>query len=103
MSAAAQNLQREEFDEKLVRRTLANMYYAVKAHLPNTDTLILGAWGCGAYRNDPVVMAKIMNEINLEYGGHFKTIVFSVPEGVNTEEFRDNIQTFTALPEETEE
>lgn len=94
VSAAAQNLRLEDFDEQLVRRILMNMYCAVKKCLPATDTFILGAWGCGAYGNNAVVMARIMNEINLEFGGYFKTIVFSVPEGVNTNEFRDNITTF---------
>lgn len=96
VSAAAQNLRFEEFDEKVTRRKLANIYCAVKTHLPKTDTLILGAFGCGAYGNDPNVMSKIMNDVNLEYGGHFKNIVFSVPEGVNTKEFKANIKTFSS-------
>lgn len=37
------------------------------------------------------MMSRIMNDINLKYGGAFRTIVFAVPEGANTEEFRDNI------------
>lgn len=94
VSVAAQNLRFEQFDEKTTRRKLENMYCSVKKYLPDTDTLILGAWGCGAFGNQPTIMAKIMNDVNLEYGGHFKTIVFSVPEGVNTKEFRAGIKTF---------
>lgn len=90
-SVAAPNLRHEKYDEARIVRTLANMYCAVKQYLPDTDTFILGAWGCGAYGNDPTTMSRVMNEINLKYGGAFKTIVFAVPEGVNTKEFRDNI------------
>lgn len=41
ISAAAQNLKTEEFDETCVRRTLMNMYYAINDRMPNADTLIL--------------------------------------------------------------
>nr|XP_047139980.1 uncharacterized protein LOC124815369 [Hydra vulgaris] len=97
VSASAPNLQHEYFDEERVKRTLKNMYCAVKKYIPDTDTLILGAWGCGAYRNDPSRMAKIMNDINLKYGGHFKTIVFSVPDpnSENASEFKKHITLFT--------
>lgn len=91
VSVAAQNLQHEQFDEQCVRRTLANMYCSVKCHLSGTDTLILGAWGCGAFRNDPNIMARIMNEVNLMYGGYFGRIVFSVPVGMNHDEFKNTI------------
>src|SRR5207249_4266459 len=93
VSAAAPHLHYEDFNEARVRRTLENMYSAVKHHLPNTDTLILGAWGCGAYRNDPITMSRIMNDVNLNFGGMFKNVIFSVPEGIYTKEFRDNIRT----------
>lgn len=91
VSVAAQNLKHEQFDEACVRRTLANMYCSVKNLLPDTDTLILGAWGCGAFGNDPIIMSTIMNEVNLMYGGYFKRIVFSVPVGVNHDEFKNTI------------
>ena len=91
VSAAAQNLKYEQFDENIVIKILENMYCAVKTHLPETDTLILGAWGCGAFGNDPQTMAKIMNQINLQYGGHFSNIVFSIPPGINVNVFRENL------------
>jgi uncharacterized protein (TIGR02452 family) len=91
VSAAAQNLKYEQYDEKLVIQILENMYCAVKTLLPETDTLILGAWGCGAFGNDPEQMAKIMNQINLQYGGYFANIVFSIPPGINVTEFKKSI------------
>lgn len=78
VSVAAQDLHHEKFDETCVRRTLANMYCSIRNYLPHTDTLILGAWGCGAFKNDPNTMATIMNDINLKYGGFLKRIVFTL-------------------------
>jgi uncharacterized protein (TIGR02452 family) len=99
VGVAAPQLQHENFDEHRVRRTLENMYTSIKTYLPSTDTIILGAWGCGTsylsgdYGNDPNVMSRIMNEVNLEYGGSFKNVVFSVPEGYNGRIFKNNIMT----------
>lgn len=94
VSAAAPNLRFEEFDEKRIIRTLQNIYISTKKILPDTDTLILGAWGCGAYYNDPSVISKIMNKINLDYGGLYRMIIFTVPPGLNANEFSMNIDRF---------
>jgi uncharacterized protein (TIGR02452 family) len=42
------------------------------------DTLILGAYGCGVFRNDPGDVAKWWSELLTEYGGHYKTVIFSI-------------------------
>jgi uncharacterized protein (TIGR02452 family) len=43
------------------------------------DTLILGAWGCGVFRNEPNDVANLFKEIISEkYAGAFKKIVFAV-------------------------
>lgn len=44
----------------------------------NADILILGAFGCGAFRNDPSVVAAAYHEALKEYRGYFKQIVFAV-------------------------
>ena len=43
--------------------------------------LVLGAWGCGAFRNDPVVAARTAEQaINApNFGGSFDRIVFAIP------------------------
>lgn len=44
-----------------------------------SDTLILGAWGCGVFRNEPKDVANLFKEIIAEkYAGAFKKIVFAV-------------------------
>jgi len=42
------------------------------------DTLILGAFGCGAFRNNPEVVADIFNEVINKYKLCFKNIIFAV-------------------------
>lgn len=91
ISAAAPNLNKENFDEKKVYNTLINIYISTKKYLPNVDTLILGAWGCGEYRNDPYHIGRIMNQVNLRFGGLYKNVIFAIPTGKNINEFKSVI------------
>lgn len=50
------------------------------------DVLILGAFGCGAFRNNPKVVSKVMLSLANEYRFAFKTIEFAIyckPNGVS--------------------
>jgi uncharacterized protein (TIGR02452 family) len=52
------------------------------------DALILGAWGCGAFRNDPQVVAPIFWEhlgTAGQYWGRFKKVQFSVLDTSKTQ------------------
>ncbi len=45
------------------------------------DALVLGAWGCGVFRNDPAMVAQMFADFLLTKGqfwGRFKSILFSV-------------------------
>lgn len=95
VSAAAQNLRNEKYNGEQIIRTLQNLYCSVAQNLPDTETLILGAWGCGAYGNDPYTISRAMNYVNKRYGGYFKHIVFSIPWGPNFKEFKKNIECFS--------
>ena len=44
----------------------------------NVDVLVLGAFGCGAFRNNPVVVARVMLDLAKEYAYAFKVIEFAV-------------------------
>jgi len=42
-------------------------------------TLVLGAWGCGVFRNDPAVIARMFGDaLEGEFKGIFRTVVFAV-------------------------
>ena len=44
----------------------------------NVDVLILGAFGCGAFRNNPAVVARVMLDLAKEYAHAFKVIEFAI-------------------------
>ena len=39
---------------------------------------VLGAWGCGVFGNDPVLVATLFKEMIDKYGGYFEHIVFAI-------------------------
>lgn len=43
-----------------------------------TDSLVLGAFGCGAFQNPPEVVAEAYKEVLTEYKGCFDEMVFAV-------------------------
>ena len=59
-------------------------------------TVILGAWGCGAFRNDPKLVAKTAREaLSLpRFAGSFARVIFPIP-GFN-EYSRRNLEVFEA-------
>jgi uncharacterized protein (TIGR02452 family) len=60
---------------------------ALAAH-HGCDALILGAWGCGAFRNDPQVVAPIFAEYlrpGGAYWGRFSAVLFSVLDTSKTQ------------------
>ena len=42
------------------------------------EVLILGAFGCGAFRNDPAVVAAAYQQLLPHFRNHFKTVEFAV-------------------------
>lgn len=47
----------------------------------NVDTLILGAFGCGVFRNNPYDVAGIFKEeINTNFKNVFNTVIFAIPD-----------------------
>jgi uncharacterized protein (TIGR02452 family) len=50
------------------------------------DTLILGAWGCGVFKNDPRSIAELFREVlvDLNYQNMFDKIVFAIIQDSNS-------------------
>jgi len=96
VTAAAPNIRYggEYFDPEKTSLTIDNILLApilkpnfIKKEKP---CLILGAWGCGAFGNDPVEIAKLMKNEIMKYGGHYSLIIFAVPSFKD----RHNFDTF---------
>ncbi|WP_276911896.1 TIGR02452 family protein [Dubosiella newyorkensis] len=70
---------------KVIKNRLMGMAAVINEMKP--DLVVLGAWGCGAFRNEPRKMGKIFSEI-VPYL-NVKKVVFSIPKDA-----RNNHQTF---------
>lgn len=44
------------------------------------DTVILGAWGCGVFMNDPYVMGYLLTHFLQDLNGCVKKVIFAVPD-----------------------
>ena len=55
------------------------------------DTAILGAWGCGVFKNDPYVIAYLTMHFINKMNGHLKTVIFAIPDA----KFKQNYQAFS--------
>nr|DAS58543.1 MAG TPA: TIGR02452 family protein [Caudoviricetes sp.] len=79
---ALKNISSEEIDETI--RNRIRRIIKISAN-ENIDSLILGAFGCGVFQNDPEIVANIFNEIlhekdenGIELCDYFKTVAFAV-------------------------
>ncbi|MFD5466290.1 TIGR02452 family protein [Kitasatospora sp. NPDC127059] len=63
-----------------VRGVLAERAVRVLAAAARHDVraLVLGAWGCGVFRNDPAQVAEAFEGALARYGGAFEQVVFAV-------------------------
>jgi uncharacterized protein (TIGR02452 family) len=59
--------------EKRIGMTLS--IFALKEH----DNIVLGAWGCGAFGNDPIIIARLFSDaLKGPFKGAFDQVVFAV-------------------------
>lgn len=66
--------------EVMAERLELIIKYAI---LRNVDVLVLGAYGCGVFRNDPEFVSKCCNGLLGKYSNCFDTVVFPIPDGRN--------------------
>lgn len=99
ISAAAPNLcEGEEFKEAEFLPLLESILICPYL-FDDCNILILGAFGCGAFRNDPVRVAHCFGLAIQKYGHLYSKIIFAIPErpklDVFVEEFSKILQKIT--------
>ncbi len=72
---SAADISKNEYRQIMTDR-IAQIFYV--AETVKTDVLILGAFGCGAFRNPPEVVAQLFEEATEKYRTSFDTIEFAV-------------------------
>ena len=108
ITCAAPNLRRDsdnrinpdtgEQEEKITKAELRELLenriqriFAVAAAVGN-EVLILGAFGCGAFRNPPKVVAKAFHKVLEDYKDCFEIVEFAV---FHTDREMENYRAFT--------
>lgn len=62
--------------EELHRKRIEKIF--ITAANEGEEVLILGAFGCGAFRNPPTIVANVMKELTDKYAYYFDTIEYAV-------------------------
>lgn len=57
----------------------------------NQRNLILGAWGCGVFKNPADINAQIFREVLDNYSNYFDDIIFAIPDDTNYNIFKENL------------
>lgn len=84
---ALQNHRSEpECDIDMAHRVHTVMHIAA-AH--EVDSLVLGAFGCGIFGNDPYKVAILFRDWLEAHPGQFENVVFAIPGGPNLDAFRE--------------
>ncbi len=80
--------------EKLLESRIRRIFEIAASN--ENEVLILGAFGCGAFRNPPEVVAKVFNRVMKEFVYYFDIIEYAVfhrvGELANYEAFQRNIE-----------
>jgi uncharacterized protein (TIGR02452 family) len=84
-------------DEEYLFGTKAKMRAMFTSALENqNDSLVLSAFGCGAFQNDPHVIAMLFKDVLMEkaFKGKFKIILFAIPDktGKNHQAFSETFR-----------
>ena len=78
--------------EKLLTARIKRIFEIAIAN--GNEVLILGAFGCGAFRNPPEIVAKVFNTVMQDYLCYFDTIEYAV---YHTEREVANYETFKKI------
>lgn len=87
-------------DEKAVIVYMSRIQAIILSAIENgVDCIVLGAWGCGAFGQNPELIAQTFANMLNMYGGYFKKIVFAIRSTPNTFE-RDSYSIFRDILED---
>ncbi|KAG2382947.1 hypothetical protein C9374_004914 [Naegleria lovaniensis] len=86
---------RQKLHESLIENVKNKMRLMFAMAIENgVTTVILSAWGCGAYENPPSHIASLFNSVIKEYDGAFEDIVFAIYNDHNAKSTDGNIVPF---------
>lgn len=57
----------------------------------NQRNLMLGAWGCGVFKNPPDINAQIFRSVLDRYSSYFDDVIFAIPDFTNHKIFKENL------------
>jgi len=74
----------EHWDDNEMKSLTHNMYVAPKHVNNELDAIVLGAWGCGVFKNNPTQMANLLANTIKNNWGIYTSIVFAIPDSNST-------------------
>ena len=77
---------RADYEESIKKRIEA-IY--LLPYMQGVDTLILGAWGCGVFKNDPKVIARHFIDIMDKYPNIYDRVIFACGSNANQKIFEN--------------
>lgn len=95
VTAAAPNVNfaKEVYDLDLMYETVKSIFIAPVLEEPAINTLVLGAWGCGAFGGDPVQISDLFTRaITDGLGRLYSEVHFAIPEGRNADVFKGTLE-----------
>ena len=61
------------------------------------DTLILGAYGCGVFGNDPSLIASLFIDSLIQHNACFRKIIFAIPTSEASAIYNYNYKAFSEV------
>merc|ERR1719247_521175 len=94
VTAAAPNVNfaKEIYDLDLMYNTIQSIFVAPLLEDPTVNTIIVGAWGCGAFGGQPEDVSSLFARAIKDFGRLYDEIHFAIPEGRNADIFRKTLQ-----------
>jgi uncharacterized protein (TIGR02452 family) len=95
VSGSLPNLNIEKFNKQKVFDNIQKIFIIPAIH--GNDTLILGAWGCDMFRNNPKIIAELFCMLISKYKKLYKIICFAIPKGYNYKIFKQVFRKYNLI------